>query len=229
MKKHVTLFSSVLMMSTTLLGAGGVFAESVNPDPATAQTPVTTQLVVEDTKPVTPPTEPGEGGGDQGTNINGLFGIAYTPSTLSGQATLNNSGEQKISLSNNTATKYNVGVKDKTRKKDQDWSLKATLTWTDDTNNYMQGTKIEATGGNVKENIDGNLTTLRNNEVTTDAAKLSIGSSETVVMKSVKGQTMNGTYNYQFEDPKLVIPEVSEVSAGNYQGNINWNLVNTPA
>ena len=49
MKKHVTLFSSVLMMSTTLLGAGGVFADTsqpTQPDPADARTQISTVLTI---------------------------------------------------------------------------------------------------------------------------------------------------------------------------------------
>ncbi|EGP5661845.1 hypothetical protein DSH85_13640 [Enterococcus faecium] len=229
MKKHVALFSSALMMSTTLLGAGSVFAESVNPDPNSATTPVNAELTLKDDDTVVnPPVDPGEGGGDQGTEIDGRFGIAYAPSGLSGTGKLEKEGKQKIDLSNNTATKYNVGVKDTTRKNDQNWSLKASLSWTGDDNGYMNGTTIEASNGNVKENKDGHLSELSNSEVETTAESLSIGSSETEIMHSTRGRTMNGIYNYQFENPKLVIPEVSTVTDGTYVGNITWNLSNTP-
>ncbi|MEB7868937.1 WxL domain-containing protein [Enterococcus faecium] len=230
MKKHVTLFSSVLMMSTTLLGAGGVFATEASPK--TANTPVTAELTINETpsKPVAP-VEPGEGGGDNTTDITGLYGIAYTPSALSGRAELIEKGQQEIQLTNSKSTenKFNVGVQDKTRKNDQQWVLKAKLTWEDDTNNYMSGTSITATGGNVKENKDGTLEELTSGQVTTQAENLSIGQiSESEIMKATNGQTMNGVYNYQFQSPKLVIPNTERVAAGNYSGNINWNLENTP-
>ncbi|NTJ95998.1 WxL domain-containing protein [Enterococcus faecium] len=230
MKKHVALFSSVLMMSTTLLGVGSVFADEISPTPESATTPVTAQLEINQTpeKPVIP-TDP-DGGGDKPTDITGLFGIAYTPNTLSGHKVLGESGREEVDLASNNATKYNVGVQDKTRKNDQQWTLKAQLEWTNDDNNYLAGTTITATGGNVKENNNGTLSELTSGEVTTNATDLTINQdAEVEVMKSVSGKTMNGVYNYQFENPKLVIPEVSKVAAGTYSGTINWNLENTPA
>ena len=231
MKKHVALFSSVLMMSTTLLGAGSVFAESVNPEPNSATTSMTAELTLDQTAtPPTPPVQPGEGGGDEGTNINGLYGIAYVPKALSGNAQLNENGSQDINLANNSAVKYNVGVQDKTRKNDQEWTLKAQLNWSNDTNKYMAGATIKATNGKVTENKEGELTELANDEVTTAAKELTIKQgTETEIMKSTKGKTMNGVYNYQFDAPKLNIPDVSKVAAGTYSGTINWNLENTPA
>ena len=92
----------------------------------------------------------------------------------------------------------------------------------------MAGTTIQATGGNVKENVNGNLQTLANGEVSTNAQTLEISSVETTVMQSSVSKTMNGVYNYQFVSPQLVIPEVSKVAAGTYSGNITWNLANTP-
>ncbi|HCW2669423.1 TPA: WxL domain-containing protein [Enterococcus faecalis] len=226
-----------MLASTTLLGAGSAFAETsvteTSPNPSQATTPITAELTINQTptKPVAP-TQPDEGGGDKPTEITGIYGIAYTPDTLSGRAELKESGQQEVELINNKATgnKYNVGVQDKTRKNDQQWTLKAKLVWTNDTNKYMAGTTITATGGNVKENKAGSLEELSNAQVTTDAINLTIGQdSEVEVMKSATGKTMNGVYNYQFVSPKLVIPEVSTVAAGTYSGNINWNLEATPS
>ncbi|EHK9949836.1 WxL domain-containing protein [Enterococcus faecium] len=231
MKKHVALFSSALMMSTTLLGAGSVFADVTSPEHNTAKTPVSAALTLDETpgKPTLPTTP--EGGGDQSTEIEGLFGIAYAPGSLSGSAELSSTPNQEVPLSNGSATKYNVGVQDKTRKKDQEWTLKASLSWEGDTNNYMSGTSIKANGLGVKENKEGTLEDLENAEVTTDKiGNLEIQKDTQVeIMQSVKGQTMNGVYNYQFEAPKLVIPDPERVTAGNYNGNIIWSLENTPS
>ncbi|MGL9915194.1 hypothetical protein IGI95_002671 [Enterococcus sp. DIV0784] len=232
--KSIRLLGTTLLVSTTLLGAGGAFAQTsvdqTTPDPAAAQTPITAELTINQTPDA--PTLPSgvDGGGDKGTEISGVYGIAYVPNTLSGRATLKESGEQRVDLANNSATKYNVGIQDKTRKNNQKWSLKAQLVWTNDSNGYMKGTKITATGGNVKENKGGVLSDLTKGQVTTTATTLNIEqSSQVEVMKAVSGKTMNGVYNYQFTDPKLVIPEVSTVAAGTYSGNINWNLEDTPS
>lgn len=45
-------------------------------------------------------------------------------------------------------------------------------------------------------------------------------------MKANAGKTVNGVYNYQFKNPKLVIPNSENVAAGTYSGNIVWNLSN---
>lgn len=46
-------------------------------------------------------------------------------------------------------------------------------------------------------------------------------------MAAVKGKHLNGTYNYQFENPQLVLPEVHSVASSSYAGNIHWNLINS--
>ncbi|EOB3407525.1 WxL domain-containing protein [Enterococcus hirae] len=228
--KSIRLLGATLLASTTLLGAGGVFADEVQPNPSEAKTPITANLTIDEediTKPQ-PPTNPDEGGADKPTDISGLFGIAYAPDTLSAQEKLNNSSdEQKIHLAKDNKTKYNVGVQDKTRKKDQTWTLKAQLSWDGDNSKYMEGTKITGTEGNVKENKEGTLEDLTNGEVTTTASNLTIEQeSQVEVMKATNGQTMNGVYNYQFSNPELVIPSPDKVAAGEYTGNITWNLSN---
>ena len=233
--KSIRLLGATLLASTTLLGAAGVFAEQsqpTDPTPATAQTPITAELTVNETpdKP-TPPTEPGEGGGDQGSDIEGLFGIAYAPKALSGQGELAENGQSTIDLSNNESTqgKYNVGVQDKTRAKDRAWTLKAQLVWDGDDNDYMAGSTITATEGNVKLNTKGTLTPVTEDEVTIgdSATNLTIEQgSQVELMKANAGKTVNGVYNYQFKAPKLVIPNSENVAAGTYSGNIVWNLSN---
>ena len=246
--KAIRLLGATLLASTTLLGAGSAFAATPNvsgiednienktgtsvspvePSPASADTPITAELTIANPETVpSPPNLPGEGGGEQGTGTLSLLGIAYVPGALSGRAQLGKAGEQEVVLSNNTAAKYNVGVQDKTRKNDQSWTLKASLSWDGDTTGYMAGTSITASGGNVRENVNGKLQPLVNDEVTTDAQVLTIDSTENDVMKAVAGKTINGVYNYQFEEPKLTIPDVSTVAAGTYSGKITWNLTNT--
>ncbi|HGV8385866.1 TPA: WxL domain-containing protein [Enterococcus faecium] len=231
MKKHVTLFSSVLMMSTTLLGAGGVFADTSQPstgNPKSAETTVTANLTLnQNPEKPTPPTEP-EGGTDQPTQIDGLFGIAYAPGTLAGRGQLEDNGETTINLSNNgnnPQNKHNIGVQDKTRGKDRNWTLSAKLEWTNDDQDYLAGSKITATGGNVQlNNGEGTLVPVTEQEVTTDAVSLEISNVSKPVMVAHAGKTVNGVYNYQFKDPKLVIQNSQKVAEGNYEGKIVWDL-----
>lgn len=227
MKKNIALLG-VILFSTALSGAGKIVEATTGDGFSQATTPITAELTLNQTptKPIPPKGD--EGGGDQQTDITGTYGIAYTPNTLGGNAQLNEAGEQRVDLSNNNVTKYNVGVQDKTRKNNQNWTLKAKLSWTNDTNNYMSGTYISTTNGAVTENIDGVLSELSDAQVTGETT-LSIGqTSEVEVMKATTGKTMNGVYNYQFQKPQLVIPSPETVAAGTYSGNINWNLVDAP-
>jgi len=236
--KSIRLLGATLLASTTLLGAASAFAEVSQPaegNPNTAQTPITAELTLNQTpeKP-TPPTSPDEGGSDESTNITGLFGIAYAPGALSGQKQLEEQGTTTVDLSNNTGSnstnKHNVGVQDKTRAKDRNWSLKAQLEWTGDDQGYMDGATITATEGKVQLNDGkGNLSEVPESAVTIgdSAATLTISKdSQVEIMKANAGKSVNGVYNYQFKDPKLVIPQSQSVAAGTYAGNINWTLSN---
>lgn len=225
MKKHVTLFSSVLMMSTTLLGAGGVLAEEITPNPASEKTPVSAVLSIDTSKV---PTLPGDGseGGHDNNNTDGAFGIAYQPKTLSGSKQLVASGADEISLSHNSAAKLHVGVKDLTRKKHA-WDLKASVSWDGDNSQYMTGATIDISGGKVQKNVDGNLSALDNAEVTGES-NVSISSDAKRIMSSDGSKTTNAIYDYEFSEAKLKIPNAENVPAGTYSGNINWNLSITP-
>lgn len=235
MKKFVTPTIVTLLFSTAVLSCTSAFAVTQGPAvgkdpimPNTAETPVSANLKINQ-NPVAPVVPSGnDGGADSPTNINHILGIAYAPKQLSVDEMLNDAGQQKLALSNNNITKYNVGVQDKTRRNDQQWTLKVKLSWSGTNANYMAGTSIEATNGNVQENTAGTLSTLSDGQVTTNAQTLKISDTETSVMESVKGKTMNGVYNYQFESPELVIPNVENVPADTYTGTINWNLEHTP-
>ncbi len=233
--KSIRLLGATLLASTTLLGAASAFAapsEPSTPDPASVQTPVSAVLTVNDNPTAPEPPKNPDGGTDEGTGITGLFGIAYAPKALSGTAQLQEKGQTEVSLSNNSATndqnKYNVGVQDKTRAKDRNWTLSAQLEWTGDTQGYMEGATITASEGNAKLNDGkGNLSEITEGEVTTTAASLTIQKdAPTTILTAQKGKTVNGVYNYQFKDPKLVIPQSQNVAAGTYSGNINWTLSN---
>ncbi|MEB5927561.1 toxin Cry1Ac domain D-VI-related protein [Enterococcus faecalis] len=202
---------------------------AVEPNPQKGQTSIETILSLPDFSVPTPP-KGSEGGEDQITSITGPFGIAYVPKSFTFNAVLNESGKQSIPLvkTNDSATKFNVGVRDKTRKKDQNWELKASLSW-EDKEKYLAGSSIEAENVTVKENKEGVLQPITNNEVKSISSTLKISSIENTVMAAVKGKHLNGTYNYQFENPHLVLPDVYSVASGSYKGNIHWNLVNSPS
>lgn len=220
------MFIFVPLLSTNLVDKNVL---AVEPNPQKGQTSIETILSLPDFSVPTPP-KGSEGGADQITSITGPFGIAYVPKSFTFNAVLNESGKQSIPLvkKNDSATKFNVGVRDKTRKKDQNWELKASLSW-EDKEKYLAGSSIEAENVTVKENKEGVLQPITNNEVKSISSTLKISSIENTVMAAVKGKHLNGTYNYQFENPHLVLPDVYSVASGSYKGNIHWNLVNSPS
>ncbi|MDQ8571790.1 WxL domain-containing protein [Enterococcus faecium] len=227
MKKHVTLFSSVLMMSTTLLGAGGVFADDITPTPADKQTSVSTVLSIDTSEKPTLPGGTTDGNDHDNNNTTGPFGIAYQPKSLSGSETLNASGNQEIDLANNSSVDNHVGVKDLTRQK-HEWTLTAQLSWDGNNSSYMTGATVKLAGGEVKKNNKGSLEELNDQEVTGQQTVNIQTSATAEVMKSVKNKTQNGVYDYKFTSAKLAIPNVENVPADTYSGNINWNLALTP-
>ncbi|EPH85028.1 putative mucin/carbohydrate-binding domain-containing protein [Enterococcus faecalis] len=214
----------------TNLSNESVFASEIISNPAKEQTTINGVLTLPDSFPEPVPPKSPDGGADQVTNIKGPFGITYVPKPFTFNAVLKENGKQSIPLvrTDDNVTKFNVGVRDKTRKKDQSWELKASLSWADK-GKYLAGASIEAENVNVKENIDGNLQALNNDEVKFLSSTLKISTVEDTVMAAVKGKHLNGTYNYQFANPHLVLPDVYSVASGSYRGNIHWNLVNSPS
>lgn len=231
--KSIQLLGVTLLASTTLLGAGQAFADvsqPSTPDPKQATTPITAELTVKETPNEKPQTPGGaEGGDDVETGVTGLFGIAYAPGELTVNAELSSDkAEQRVALKSKkdaNVTKHNVGVQDKTRAKDRNWTLSAQLSWKNDANGYMAGTSIATSAGQVALNEGGTLNALTDGEVTAKADTLLIGQDAPAeVMSATKGKTVNGVYNYQFTSPELVIPHPEEVATGSYSGEIVWNL-----
>lgn len=228
MKKIFLPCLLITMMSTAILGGRSVFAADV--DLENGKTPINAKLTNNTGGPTTPPTVTPDPDPDKPapvppiTNNPDKFGIAYYPGALSVQAELAESGKQDILLQH----KVHVGVKDKTREKNQ-WDLKASLEWTSANANDLSAATITGTNGQVQEN-DGNgvLSPVKNDTVTTTADQLSIGNVQTEIMSTDDQKIKNGIYDYSVEEFSLSIPEVSTVSAGDYTGNINWDLVAAP-
>ncbi|MFG5432802.1 WxL domain-containing protein [Enterococcus faecalis] len=225
MKKIFVPYLLIMMMSTAVLGGGSVLAA----DSESGDTPITAKLTNNTGGPITPPTvtpdpdnkpeivPPIENNPDK-------FGIAYYPGALLVEAELQDNGKQDLLLQ----PKVHVGVKDKTRERNQ-WNLNASLEWSGANAGDMTGATITGTNGQVQEN-DGNgaLSPVKNDPVTTTANQLSIGNVQTEIMSTDGTKIKNGIYDYSVEDLSLSIPEVSIVSAGEYSGNINWDLVSAP-
>ncbi|EPA8139073.1 TPA: WxL domain-containing protein [Enterococcus faecium] len=233
MKKHVALFSSTLMMSTTLLGAGSVFAASqdITATPGSTSTNVTATLELPDnggTNPTPPNPEPNpENPGNKPNNPDKAFGIAYQPNIFSIESTkLKESGVQVIPIKMPAKSgTFNVGVKDKTRGT-KGWTLKAQLTGDIAS---QPGVSIETKNdsGEVKVNNNGNLEALTDQQVVGDK-NVSISGTEALIMTGQKGKVHNDVYDYDLGNVSLKIADAKKVQAGTHTGSVNWNLSQTP-
>lgn len=243
MKKHVALFSSVLMMSTTLLGAGSVFAasQSTNASPESAETPVQAVLELPENggtnpTPPTPPTNPSEpdpeNPGNKPNNPEGSFGIAYQPDIFNfGTTTLNESGNQEINalMPKDGDHKFHIGVKDKTRET-KGWSLTAKLSG-DITSQKGITISLGNTTGDVQVNrgdsSNSNLVAAPAGSVT-GVANVEIGTQSQQIMAGSEGYIHNDVYDYATGQVKMKISDTKNIQAGNYSGNVDWNLAVVP-
>ncbi|EMF0582397.1 WxL domain-containing protein [Enterococcus faecium] len=236
MKKHVALFSSVLMMSTTLLGTGSAFASTTDVKPTnTQQTPVSSVFTLPDgggTNP-TPPGggEDGNSGNNNNDNPTGAFAIAYHPKNMAFSGVLAEEGDQDFQVTNSDNKSFNIGVKDKTRNTTT-WTLKARFSWNDSSKLVgstiktfnSEGTVKINKGEDAKDSTD-NLETTTNVTGTKNAV---IGSEESVIMSSNSGVVHNAVYDYELKNPTLNVPNIGSAVNGTYNGKITWNLSKTP-
>lgn len=164
----------------------------------------------------------------------GSLGLAYYPTTFTlDSAELQSSGQQEIPIPKTTS--FNVGVKDRTRTQDE-WYVTAQLIWDkiQIPNAYIQATNSNGTvmqnistgSGNYDSTID--LQSLQGSGIT-GMANYKITTMPNTIMESSGSTVNNGVYDYDLGDLKLVIPDVSQVRAGTYSGQVEWNLINGPA
>lgn len=233
MKK--TTIISAAFVSTLLLGGQTVFAAKAGVDgtPKTSQTPVTSILSAPtDPNPLPPP------GPVDPENPSGNFGIAYRPAAMSFSETLT-TGAMSIAAKNSSDAAYgstHVGVLD-TSYDTKGWDLTAQLNWT---GNAIAGATIKSTAGTVKENKNDGSTAFNPvtdlvtpgvgaDAFTTPSSPFSISSTSTQsVLKAADGKVYTGTYDLELSNISLEIPNGSAVTAGTYNGTINWNLSLNP-
>ncbi|MDC4249032.1 BspA family leucine-rich repeat surface protein [Enterococcus faecium] len=166
-------------------------------------------------------------------NPEGSLGLAYYPTTFTiGSTNLQSSGQQEISITKTDS--FNVGVKDRTRTKD-DWHVTAQLIWNGTSipeayiqtiNNGIVMKNVSTGSGNYDSTTD--LQSLQGSGIT-GMANYKITTMPNTIMESSGSTVNNGVYDYDLGDLKLVIPDVSQVRAGTYSGQVEWNLINGPA
>ncbi|MEB8418522.1 BspA family leucine-rich repeat surface protein [Enterococcus casseliflavus] len=166
-------------------------------------------------------------------NPNGSLGLAYYPTAFTiNSADLQSSGEQKIPISKKMS--LNLGVKDRTRTTDK-WHVTAQLTWIGNQlpNAYITAINTGTVTQNISTGLSGyspetDLTSLTESGIT-GTTNYQINSYASSIMKSNGTMINNGVYDFNLGEAVLVIPDVSQVAAGHYQGQVNWNLTISPS
>lgn len=235
-KKIVALTLAAGLTSSVLMFSMSVFAAdpAVAPDPVTASTPVTADLTINQkpsnpaipapSNPTTPTIPDKNNPGNVDANPQGLYGIAYYPSAFNFSGELNdNSTQQEFVATGSKQNRFNLGVKDKTRE-NKGWDVKAQLTGSVAS---IPGASLNIAGNSsVKVNNNGTLEADPTNAVT-GATNVTVNGTQNTVM-TANDQYHNSTYDYSLGIVKLVITNPSQVSAGNYTGNVVWTLTTAP-
>ncbi|MEB8419028.1 BspA family leucine-rich repeat surface protein [Enterococcus casseliflavus] len=163
----------------------------------------------------------------------GSLGLAYYPTAFTiNSADLQSSGEQKIPISKKMS--LNLGVKDRTRTTDK-WHVTAQLTWIGNQlpNAYITAINTGTVTQNISTGLSGyspeiDLTSLTESGIT-GTTNYQINGHASPIMESNGTMVNNGVYDFNLGKAVLVIPDVSQVAAGHYQGQVNWNLTIGPS
>ncbi|WP_195971932.1 WxL domain-containing protein [Enterococcus gallinarum] len=245
MKKHIALFSTTLLFAS-FLGGARAFAEEqqTEANPKSAETTVTGQLQLSEDGGFNPnPPSPEL---NKKTNItNSYFGIAYVPETfnIGNVALADTNEEQNIVMYGPTGQQldgksFHVAVKDKNRKEDRGWTLKAKLSSPIENNNLGIKIKTGTQSNSVKRNMNDGTTAFQptdlidqvkkdgSNMEITNSANLEITTVDANVMQAQSGKFVNGAYDLELPQVELHIPDASKVKAQTLTTNVTWTLTN---
>lgn len=240
MKFKHSLLKIVSLSCLLVLGSNYVVAAEMNSgDPCEAQTPVSGDLGLSEDGGYdpNPPSDLNEKTGI----TNSYLGISYIPQTFDfgSSKLIDDVKEQKVSTTKGEKT-YNVGVKDKRRQDNQQWSLNVKHTMSID-NGYRGVSLTVPINGDVKRNINDGVSDFQKSDLTeqvkkydkdevkkAEVDKINVTSTDNTIMHTTGGQFVNGVYDLELGDVTLNIPDASRVPAQEINGTVEWTLSNTP-
>lgn len=233
------LLKTVTLSSVLLLGSNYAFAvEETTADPNETNTPVsgTLNLSANGGYNPNPPSSL-----NKKTEIgNSYFGISYVPETLNFQTTKlsDTIGTQEISLvKKKNGETYNIGVKDKHRQTQQNWTLTGKLS--KNLSEENTGIHLEISSNrDVKRNMNDGDSEFKFEDLTeqvrkngldevNETRKITLNTEAQTVMYN-QGYFTNGVYDYEISNAKLVFPNVDKVKPQEISTTISWNLEQTP-
>ncbi|MBO6359124.1 hypothetical protein EY693_15585 [Enterococcus casseliflavus] len=241
MKHRNAVLKLITLSSLLLLGAPNSFAvENNQPDPSEATTPLhgNLDLSVDGGYDPNPPSDLNKKTGIK----NSYFGISYVPETFDFGTTklIDAVKEQRITTTKDNEKTFNVGVKDKRRQDDQNWSLN--VKHTININNGYQGIELTLPlEAEVKRNMNDGLSQFQSGDLTDQIKKygkeevskaelktLTISSEDNSIMHTTGGQFVNGVYDLSLGNVTMNIPDASRVPEQTINGSVMWTLTNTP-
>lgn len=167
--------------------------------------------------------------------LNSNFGLVYMPKAFDfGSKVL--SDELSLQMQATKNTSFDIGIKDKDKIKKK-WELGASLsTVLRDTTESVPGFYISTTSSSdIKLNENDGVNNFNNNDlkVNTDSSVVSknnfkITSSENILVNTTENKQRYSVYNVNLGDVFFNHDSPQELPAGNYSGNINWNLRMVP-
>lgn len=236
MKVTKSLLKMVTLSCLVVLGSSYSVNAEVNADPDSANTPLQGTLNLSENGGFNPNPPSAL---NKKTNIDkSYFGISYVPQTISFNNTAlpDGIGTQEVSMNRKDGT-LNIGVKDKTREDGRSWTLTGKVNSNLSTNNAGIALKLESKRDVMRNMNDGDqsfesadlieqVKKSGNNEVNANK-NITLNTESQSIMYS-DGYFVNGVYDYEVSDAKLVIPNVDEATADTISTTIQWNLESTP-
>lgn len=229
-----TLLAMNLMYSVPVLAA-----ENQEATANSAETPVSGSLglSVDGGYDPNPPSDL-----NKKSNIKGsYYGISYYPETFNfgNVPLLDIVGKQTIIAKRESDKTFNIGVKDKRRARNNEWTLFAKLDKKIGYENEGIYLKMNNTGeakintnNGIEKFKESDLTEqLKLNKINEVATKKStvINTSNRPIMYNNKGEFVNGVYDLELGDIELNFPNASKVSPQDINFNVQWTLENTPS
>lgn len=236
MKVTKSLLKMVTLSCLVVLGSSYSVNAEVNADPDSVNTPLQGTLNLSENGGFNPNPPSAL---NKKTDIDkSYFGISYVPQTISFNKTAlpDVVGTQEVSMVNQGGT-LNIGVKDKTREDGRSWTLTGKVNSNLSTNNAGIALKLESKRDVMRNINDGEqsfesadlieqVKKSGNNEVNANK-NITLNTESQSIMYS-DGYFVNGVYDYEVSDAKLIIPDVDQAIPENIGTTIQWNLESTP-
>ncbi|WP_291291983.1 hypothetical protein [Enterococcus sp.] len=237
MKITKNLLKLITLSSLLALGSSyHVTADENTAAPDSASTPLSGTLNLSEHGGYNP--NPPSDLNKQTTIGESYFGISYVPKAISFPTSklADSIGTQEISMIDQEKT-LNIAVKDKTRETGRNWTLTGKVSSNLSTNNAGIALKLESKR-DVMRNINNGSQPFESEDLVEQIKKSTtneINANKNITLNTESqsimyndGYFVNGVYDYEISNAKLIIPNVDQTTPDTISTTIQWNLECTP-